>query len=95
MINHTFCNRRIFERSRKQFPSKLESGQELRQLHDNLQQHIRALKVSGEYDVQTYLTAAFGLKLHEANKLQWTKHSRKCKMTPPYEEFLEFLDVQD
>ena len=33
-------------------------GQELRRLHDHLQQHIRALRISRNYDLDTYLTAA-------------------------------------
>ena len=35
------------------FPLKTGSGQELRRLHDLLQQHIRALKASEEYSIET------------------------------------------
>ena len=75
-------------------PFKIGSGQEWRQLHDHLQQHIRALKVLGEYDIETYLTAAIKLKLDEGTKLRWIEHSSKCETTPPCKELLEFLDVQ-
>ena len=47
------------------FSLKTGSGQELCRLHDHLQQHIRALKVSGDYNIETYLTAAIELKLDE------------------------------
>ena len=76
------------------FPLKTGSGQELCRLHDHLQQHIRVLKVSVDYNIETYLTAAIELKLDEDTKLRWTEHSSKCEKTPPCEEMLEFLDVQ-
>ena len=63
-------------------------------LHDHLQQHIRALKVSGDYSIDTYLTVATELKLYEDTRLRWTEHSSKCEKTPPCKELLEFLDVQ-
>ena len=76
------------------YPLKTGSGQELRRLHDLLQQHIRALKASDEYNIGTYLTAAIELKLDESTKLRWTEHSSKYERTPPCEELLEFLDMQ-
>ena len=51
------------------FPLKTGSGQELRGLHDLLSQHIRALKASEDYTIETYLTAAIELKLDEGTKL--------------------------
>ena len=76
------------------FPLKTGSDQELRPLHDLLQQHIRALKASEEYKIETYLTAAIELKLDESTKLRCTEHSSKCQKTLPCEELLEFLDIQ-
>ena len=76
------------------FPLKTGSGQELRRLHDHLSQHIRALKASEDYDIDTYLTAAIEMKLDEGTKLLWTQHSSKSEKTPPCEEILEFLDTQ-
>ena len=52
------------------------------------------LKVSGVYDIETYLTVAIELKLDEATKLRWTEHSNKCETTPLCDELLEFLYVQ-
>ena len=73
---------------------KSDSGQELRRLHDLLSQHTRALKASGNHSLETYLTAAIELKLHENTKLKWTEYSSKNETTPPYTELLEFLDIQ-
>ena len=70
------------------FPLETGSGQELRRMYDHRQQHIRALKFSGVYNIETYLTAAIELKLDENTKLRWTEHSSKCEKTPPREELL-------
>ena len=75
-------------------PLKIGNGQELHRLLDHLQQHIRMLKVLGEYDIETYLTAAIELKLDEGTKLRWTEHSSKCETTTLCEDLLEFLHVQ-
>ena len=66
----------------------------MRRLHDHLQQHVRALRVSENYDIDTYLTAAIELKLDESTLLEWNRHSSKCEMTPPIDELLDFLDAQ-
>ena len=73
---------------------KSDSGQELRRLHDLLSQHTRALRASDNHSLDTYLTAAIELKLHESIKLKWTEHSTGSETTPPYTELLEFLDIQ-
>ena len=65
----------------------------MRRLHDHLQQHIRVLKVSGDYNIKTYLTAAIELKLDEDTKLGWTEHSSKYEKTPLCVELLEFLEI--
>ena len=69
------------------------NGQELRRLHDHLQQHVRALRVSGEYDLDSYITATMELKLDDNTLLKWNEHSSKCERTPPIDEFLGFLDI--
>ena len=66
-------------------------SQEFCLLHDHLE--LRALKVSGEYSIKTYLTAAIELKVDEGTKLRCTEHSSKCETTPLYKELLEFVDV--
>ena len=88
------CYVKNFRKIQEAFPLNNGSGQELRRLQDLLQQHIRALKASGEYNMETYLTSAIDLKLDESTKLRWTEHSSKCEKTPPCEELLEFLDIQ-
>ena len=62
----------------------------MRRLHDHLQQHIRALRVSGDYDLDSYLTAAIELKLDENTMLKWNEHCSKCERTPPIDELLDF-----
>ena len=76
------------------YPMKSDSGQELRRIHDLLSQHTRALKAADNHTLDTYLTAAIELKLHESIKLKWTEYSSKCDTTPPYTDLLEFLDLQ-
>ena len=75
-------------------PLKTGNGPELRQLHDLLVQHIRALKALGQDTLETYLTAAIELKLDEGTKLKWMEYSSEREITPPYEELLKFLDIQ-
>ena len=95
MVNHVFHIRCKFKRSRKCFSAKVEVPKNWANCMTRyLQQHIRALKVSGEYDIEAYLTATIELKLGKATRLKWTEHSSKCEMTPLYEELLEFLKVQ-
>ena len=79
------------QKIQKAFPLKTGNGQELLRMHDHLQQHIRALKVSGVYSIETYLTVAIELKLDKGKKLRWTEHSSKCETTPPCEELSNFF----
>ena len=83
-------------KNQEALPLEIGSGPESRQLHDHLQQHIRALKVSVDYNVhvETYLTAAIELKLDENTKLRWAEHSSKCEKTPLCQQLLESLDIQ-
>ena len=75
-------------------PLKDGSGKELRKLHDNLQQHLRALVTLG-YDLPgTFITSMIELKL-DANKLfEWQKHSHDNSEVPPYEQLLAFIDMR-
>ena len=73
---------------------KVRNGKELRRLHDVCNQHIRALKLAGQLDIETFLTIALELKLDEATRLKWMEYSNDSKTTPPHEELLKFLDSQ-
>ena len=73
---------------------RTNKGKELRKLYDMCKQHIRAIKLSDEFDLETFLTIAIELKLDEATRLKWMEHSNHSQKTPPYSEVLEFLNMQ-
>ena len=73
---------------------KSVSGQELHRLHDLPSQHTRAHKASCNHSLDTYLTAAIELKLHESIKLKWTEYSSESETTPLCTELLKFSDIQ-
>ena len=73
---------------------KANNGRELRKLYDVCNQHIRALKLADQFDIDTFLTITMELKLDEATRLKWMEFSNDCKTTPSHEELLKFLDLQ-
>ena len=75
-------------------PLKVNNGRELCKLHDLCNQHIRAIKVSDNYDIDTFLTNMMELKLDEVTKLKWMEYSNESQMTPKHAELLKFLDLQ-
>ena len=75
-------------------PLKACNGRELRRLYDLCNQHIRAIKASDDYEIDTLLTIIMELKLDEVTKLKWMEHSNHSKTTPPHSELLKFLDLQ-
>ena len=46
------------------------------------------------HSLDTYLTAAIELKLHESIKLKWTEYNSENETTPQFTELLEFLDIK-
>ena len=69
-------------------------GKELRKLYDTCKQHIRAIQLAGQFDLETFLTSVMELKLDERTRLKWMEYSNDHMKTPPYTELLKFLDVQ-
>ena len=67
-------------------PSIKESnGKELRRLHDNIQQHVRALKTLGCELPGTFITSMIELKLNTDTLFKWQKHSQSSTDVPHYE----------
>ena len=75
-------------------PLKACNGRELRRLCDLCTQHIRAIKASDDYEIDTLLTVIMELKLDEVTKLKWMEYSNHSKSTPPHSELLKLLDLQ-
>ena len=73
---------------------KSNSGRELRRLYDLCNQHIRAIKASEHYDLDTFLTVVMELKLDEASRQKWMEFTNESQMTPTQDEMLRFLDLQ-
>ena len=73
---------------------KASNGKELRKLHDTCKQHLRAIQLADQFDLESFLTIAMELKLDEKTRLEWMKHSNDSMKTPPYTDLLKFLDVQ-
>ena len=73
---------------------KAHNGKEVRKLYDICTQHIRAIKASDTFDLDTFLTIIMELKLDEVTKLKWMEYSNDSETTPPHAELLKFLDLQ-
>lgn len=69
-------------------------GKELRKLHDNLQQHIRALGTLGCDLPGTFVTSLIELKLDVDTLFEWQKHSQDESDVPDYEDLLNFIDLR-
>ena len=70
------------------------AGKELRKLHDNLQQHIRALGTLGCSLPGTFITSLIELKLDVDTLFEWQKHSQDESDVPGYEDLLAFIDLR-
>lgn len=75
-------------------PLKDGSGKELRKLHDNLQQHLRALGTLGCDLPGTFIMSMIELKLDTNKLFEWQKHSQDDSEVPPYEQLLTFIDMR-
>ena len=63
-------------------------------MYDVCKQHTRAIQLSNNFNLESFLTIAIEFKLDEAARLKWMEHSNDSKKTPLYSELLEFLDMQ-
>lgn len=70
------------------------SGKELRRLHDNVQQHVRALKTLGYELLGKFITSMIELKLDSETLFEWQKYSQSSSDVPHYEELLGFIDLR-
>ena len=75
-------------------PLKEGNGKELRRLHDNIQQHVRALKTLGCDLPGKFITSMIELKLDVDTLFEWQKHSQPSPDVPHYEKLLEFVDLR-
>ena len=70
------------------------SGKELRQLHDTVQQHLRALKAMDYEPSGPFVTSILELKLDADTMFEWQRYSQKELDVPHYQELLKFLDLR-
>ncbi len=69
------------------------SGKELRQLHDTVQQHLRALKAMGLEPSGSFITSLLELKLDKDTMFEWQRASQVSVDIPHYSKILDFLDL--
>ena len=66
----------------------------LRRLHDEVNQHLCALKAV-DYDPSgTFITSSLELKLDQTTMFEWQRHSQDTNEVPHYQELLDFLDLR-
>ncbi|XP_064386059.1 uncharacterized protein LOC135334711 [Halichondria panicea] len=70
------------------------SGKELRQLHDTVQQHLRALKAMGHEPSGPFITSLLELKLDKETMFEWQRASQDSSDIPHYSKILNFLDLR-
>ena len=75
-------------------PLKDGSGKELRQLHDAIQQHLRALKSMKSDPDGSFVTSIVELKLDADTMFEWQKYSQDKAEVPHYQEILNFIDLR-
>ena len=74
-------------------PIKDGGGQELRRLHDTLQQHLRALKAMGYEPPGQFITSMVELKLDTNTMFEWQRYSQDSSDVPHYQKFLDFINL--
>ena len=73
-------------------PVRNGTGQELRELHDTIQQHTRALKSMEQEPSPSFITFVIELKLDSNTMFEWQQHTHSQNDVPHYCDMLEFLD---
>ena len=68
------------------------SGRELQRLHDDVQQHISALKSMEQELSPSFITSIIELKLDPTTIFEWQRHTQSQNEVLHYREMLEFLD---
>ena len=67
---------------------------EIKCLHDILLQQYKAFKAKDKDKFATLLTGYIELKLDPTIMSDWQRSSRTKKEVPPFEDLLDFLDLQ-
>ena len=70
------------------------TGRELRQLHDTVQQHLRALKAMGQDPTGSFITSLLELKMDSNTMFEWQKASQDSTDVPHYTKVLAFLNLR-
>lgn len=70
------------------------AGKELRQLHDVVQQHLRALKSLGHDPPGPFITSLLELKLDATTMFEWQRHSQDSLDVPLYNDLLKFINLR-
>ena len=70
------------------------NGRELRRLHDNLIQHLRALKAMDYEPSGPFVTSLIELKFDATTAFEWRRHTQDQLRVPHYNQLLKFLDLR-
>ena len=70
------------------------TGQELRRLHDTVQQHLRALRAMDYEPSGPFITSTLELKLDTNTMFEWQKHSQDSTEVPHFQKLLEFINLR-
>ena len=71
------------------------TGHEIRQLHDTIQQHLRALKTMDYEPSGPFITSILELKLDASTNFKWQKSSQDIPGYHHYGKLLDFLDLRE
>ena len=74
-------------------PLKQGSGNELRYLHDTVQQHLRALKCMDYEPSGPFVTSVLELKLDTATIFEWQRHTSGSTEVLHFNDLLEFVNL--
>ena len=69
------------------------SRKELCNVHDTVQQHLRALKAMDYEPSGPFITSILELKLDTTTMFEWQKHSQLSTQVPDYQHLLKFVDL--
>ena len=75
-------------------PLKEGTGKEIRQLHDLVVQHLRALKALGHEPSKPFITSLLEMKLDSTTMFEWQRHSQEHSDVPDYQILLDFLNLR-
>ena len=71
---------------------KVETGRELRQLHDLVSQHESSLRTIKGDTFKSFMSSLIEVKFDQASKFAWQQHTHERRDVPSIDELLEFAD---